>query len=184
MPEPVSVTTVGICYLVGYAALNAYARGDSAISSEARAAQKAATALVESAERSQALFGEKASAISQLRALANECADQNWDGNGASAMDPLAVSMAEAFVRAMPDNVPLPEFAPEPDGSISLDWIQSRSRLFSVSVGINHRLAYAWVDGADRGHAVARFDGDRIPRRVIEGICEIMNHGNTTFRAA
>jgi hypothetical protein len=182
MPEPVS-TTIGI-YLTGYAVLNFYARGGSAISSEAQAVQEAASAVVESAERSQALFGEKAAAISRLRALANECAVQGWDGNEASAIPPLAIFMAERLLRALPDAIPLPEFAPEPDGSISLDWIQSRSRLFSVSVGINHRLAYAWVDGADRGHAVARFDGDRIPRRVIEGICQIMNHGNATFRAA
>lgn len=181
MPEPVPVATFGICYLAGYAALNVYARGGSAISFEAQAAQKAATAVVESAERSQALFGEKAAAISQLRALANECAEQDWDGNEASAIDPLAVFMAEGFVRAMPDSLPLPEFAPEPDGSISLDWIQSRNRLFSLSVGTNHRLAYAWVDGADKGHGVARFDGERLPRRVIEGICEIMNHGNATI---
>lgn len=181
MPEPVSVTTFGICYLAGYAALSVYARGGSAISTEAQAAQRAATAVVQSAERSQALFGAKAAAISCLRALAIECGQRDWDANNAKAIDPLAVVTAEEFVRAMPDGLPLPEFAPEPDGSISLDWIQSRNRLFSVSVGTSQRLAYAWVDGADKGHGVARFDGDRIPRRVIEGIREIMNHGIPTI---
>jgi len=183
MPEPVSATTIGIWYL-GYAALSVYARGGSAISSEARAVQEAATAVVESAERSQALFGEKAAAISRLRALANECAMQGWDGNEASAIHPLAIFMAERLLRALPDAIPLPEFAPEPDGSVSLDWIQSRNRLFSVSVGTNHRLAYAWLDGTDKGHGVAGFDGEKISRRVIEGICEIMNHGHATIRAA
>ena len=182
MPEPVS--TIGLCYLAGYAALNVYARGSSAISSEARAAQKAATTVVESAERSQALFGEKAAAISQLRALAHECSEQGWDGAEACALDPTAVLIAEGFVRALPDGIPLPEFAPEPDGSVSLDWIQSRNRLFSMSVGPSHRLAYAWLDGADKGHGVARFDGENVPPRILEGIRGIMNHGRTSLRAA
>jgi len=161
--------------------LNFYARGGSAISAEALAVEKKAAAVVGSGERSQALFGEKAAAISQLRALANDCSEPGWDGNEASAIGPLAVSMAERLVRALPDGLPLPEFAPEPDGCISMDWIQSRNRLFSISVGNNHRLAYAWVDGADRGHAVAGFDGERAPRRVIEGIREILDHGNATI---
>jgi hypothetical protein len=183
MPGIVSAKTLSLCWL-GYAALGAYARDGSAISNEAQEAQKAATAVADSAERSQALFGAKADSISNLLALANDCAQPDWDGNGASAIHPLAVRIAEDFVRALPDAIPLPEFAPEPDGSISLDWIQSRNRLFSLSVGASNRLAYAWLDGSDKGHGVAGFDGERIPRKIIEGICGIMDHGNVTLRAA
>ena len=61
----------------------------------------------------------------------------------------------------------MPEFAPEPDGAISLDWIQSRHRLFTLSISASNRLAYAWLDGTDKGHGVARFDGRTIPRRVL-----------------
>ena len=71
---------------------------------------------------------------------------------------------------ALPDGISLPEFAPEPDGSISLDWIQSRNCLFSLSVCANGGLAYAWLDGADGGRAAARFDGETIPPVVLEGI--------------
>jgi hypothetical protein len=119
MPEPVS--TVGLCFL-GYVALSTYAKGGSAISVEASAARKAANAVIESIERSQALFGEKTAAISQLRALAIECGQENWDGDGAAMIDPMAILNAEAIVRALPIGIPLPEFAPEPDGSVSLDW--------------------------------------------------------------
>ncbi len=182
MPETVS--RLGLCCLAGYAALNAYARGGTAISSESKEARQAASAVVDHVERSQALFGQKAAAISQLKALANECAEEGWDGAGAHAVSSLAESMAEAVIRALPDGFPLPEFAPEPDGSVSMDWIQCRNRLFSLSVGTSYRLAYAWLDGADKGHAVARFDGESIPPRVLEGIKGIMNHGNALLRAA
>jgi len=178
MPEPVS--KVRLC-LLGYVALSTYATGSSAISVEASAARKAASALIESVERSQALFGEKAAAISQLRALAIECNHENWDGYGATMIDPRAIFNAEAIVRALPIGVPLPEFAPEPDGSVSLDWIQSRTRQFSLSVGRSQRLAYAWLDGTDRGHAVATFDGSTIPPRVIEGILAIVKNGHSAI---
>lgn len=181
MPEPLSVA-VGVCYF-GYSALAAYSRAGSAISPESAAARRSAFAVVESGERSQALFGGKSGAISELQALANECAEEGWDGEGAVAMNPRAVSIAQDFIRALPDGFPLPEFAPEPDGSVSLDWTASRHRRFTLSIGSRNRLAYAWFDGTDRGHAVARFDGDIIPHRILDGIQSISNHASTSFSA-
>lgn len=115
---------------------------------------------------------------SQIIALANECAEAGWDGDEAAPINWAAAYTTVEFIRAMPDDLPLPEFAREPDGSISLDWIQSRNRLFSLSVGATNRLAYAWLDGSDKGHGVARFDGKRIPSRIIEGIIKIRNRCN------
>ena len=182
MFEPVS-TTVGICCF-GYAALNACARGGSAVSSEANALTKAASAVIQTVEESQILFGSKSAVLSQLRLLASDCAHDGWDGNDASALDPVALQTAEDFVRALPAGIPMPQCAPEPDGSISLDWIHSRNRLISVSVGGSNRLAYAWLDGADKGHGVARFDGFLVAPRVLSDIQSIVNNGNASFRAA
>jgi hypothetical protein len=128
------------------------------------------------AERSLALFGEKVAALSQLAALAEECADPRWDGAEAAPLDPAAHAIAGRFIRSLPDGIPLPEFAPEPDGSISLDWTASRTRLFSLSIGYDNRLAYAWLDGADKGHGVAHFDGWLIPPRILDDIRRIVGH--------
>jgi hypothetical protein len=126
---------VPVITVSGHIALQALASGSSAISAEAQALRDAAIAAVRSVERSQALFGRKAEALSRLAALAAECAERGWDGEAGEAIHPLAALWAERFVRVLPDNVSLPEFAPEPDGAISLDWIVSRNRLFSLSVG-------------------------------------------------
>jgi hypothetical protein len=165
-------------------ALHAVASGGSATSLEARAVHQAAGEVVRLAERSQALFGEKAAALSRLAALATECGEQGWDGENASPIDSNAVLMAERFLRALPDGIPMPEFAPEPDGSISLDWIQSRSRLFSLSISHSNRLAYAWLDGTDKGHGVARFDGQNVPLRILDGVKSIVRPGHAGLRAA
>ena len=97
-------------------------------------------------------------------------------------IDPMAILNAEAIVRALPIGVPLPEFAPEPDGSVSLDWTQSRTQQFSLSVGRSHRLSYAWLDGTDSGHGVATFDGSTIPPRIIEGIFAIAKNRPRSHR--
>lgn len=141
-------------------------------------------AVVGCAEQSQALFGEKAVAISKLKAMAMECAEADWNGDGAVPVNPISVFLAENLVRALPDSIPLPEFSPEPDGSVTLDWILSQYRVFSISVGTSNRLAYAWLDGSDKGHAVAQFDGERVPPRIVDCIAEIMHHGYSTIRTA
>ena len=119
----------------------------------------------------------------KLWALADECSEPGWDGDDALPLDHRAVFKAITFIQALPEGVPLPEFAPEPDGSLSLDWISSRNRLFSLSVGTDDRLSYAWLDGTDKGHAVARFDGESVPPRILEGIIAILNGGSALVRS-
>ena len=121
---------------------------------------------------------DKAKAISQIRALLNECSAPGWDGDGANPLTPRTAGQAVQFIRALPDKFALPEFAPEPDGSLALDWIDSRNRLFSLSIGTSKRLAYTWLDGTDKGHAVARFDESNISPRILQGISAIMGHEN------
>jgi hypothetical protein len=111
-------------------------------------------------------------------ALAAECAEMGWDGDGGAPIAVRAAMQAAELIRALPKDLPLPEFAPEPDGSISMDWIQSQHRLFSLSVGEGSRLAYAWLDGTDRGHGVARFDGVTVPPRILEAINRIIGRGD------
>jgi hypothetical protein len=175
-------TTISVNPLAGYVPIRRVERRASAISTEAATARMAVNVVIEWGERSFALFGPKAAIISQIWALVDECAEMGWDGAEAEPISELAAEQAADFIRALPENTPLPEVAPEPDGSISLDWIQSRSRLFSLSIGESNRLAYAWLDGADRGHAVARFDGESVPPRILEGIRRIMNDGHAPVR--
>ncbi len=151
---------------------------------EAQTVRTAACAVVELGEQSFALFGRKSAAISQILALFYESRESDGDGDEAEPISRAAAERAVDFVRVLPHDVPLPEFAWEPDGSISLDWIHSRHRLFSLSIGDGRVLPYAWLDGADRGHAVAFFDGETVPPRILEGIRRIMSGGATPIWAA
>lgn len=168
----------------GHLAVQALVSDSSGLSSEARTVHQTASKVVAAAERSEHLFRAKADALSRLAALTLECAKPDWDGADAAAIDPVAVLQAEQFLRVLPDGLPLPEFAAEPDGAISLDWIAARHRLFSVSIGPRPRLAYAWLDGTERGHGVVRFDGRIIPPQIVDGIRAIMTSGHAGLRFA
>lgn len=174
--------TIGV--VVGMVALSPLARGGSAVSREALASQTAIASVVRATESSQVLFGEKAAAIAAVRTMAAECADVGWDGEEARGISPVALAHAVDFLRALPASLPLPEYAPEPDGSVSFEWAVSRHQRFMVSIGERARLAYAWVDGTDRGHAVARFDGFNIPDRILQGLEALLIHERTAVRTA
>jgi len=139
---------------------------------------------INSTGRSQWWFGPKGAAIARLDDLVRECGADAPDEHGAGTVSPEAVRLAERLVRALPEGVPMPEFAAEPDGSVSLDWIASRTRMFTVSVGSGDHLPYAWLDGAEHGHGVAAFTGAVVPERLIDGIAAIMKNGRSPVRAA
>jgi hypothetical protein len=128
------------------------------------------------------LYGPRTEAISEILSVVATHCRPDWDGEGAEAISQLAADRAIAFIRALPRGVPVPEIAPEHDGSISLDWIDSRSRVLSISIGVSDRLAVAWLDGTNQGHAVERFDGERIPPLILERIRETM--GNASVRVS
>jgi hypothetical protein len=171
MPEPVSL--IPTSDLVG---------DGTAVSAEAGAVHRSAVEARESLEQSIVLFGPQTACISEIVAAAAEHSDPDWNGEGADPVSLLARDRATALIRALPRALPMPEVAPEPDGSLSLDWIHTRSRMVSVSVGVTDRLAFAWIDGTDRGHAVERFDGDRIPSLILDRIRHTMGHAS--IRAA
>jgi hypothetical protein len=167
MPEPLSL--IPTSDVIG---------DGTAVSPEAGAVRKSTIAARQSLEQSIALFGEQSRCISQIREVAAEHSQPDWNGEGADPVSILAVDRAVAFIRALPRGLAMPEVAPDADGSISLDWIDGRSRMLSVSVGVTDRLAFAWIDGTDRGHAVARFDGDRIPWLILDRIGHTIGHAS------
>lgn len=179
MPEPVSLTRA-----LAHCEVLPIAFQGTATSPEAAAIRDLERVIAEFRESSIALFGEKSRALSKIQELVAGHAEAGWDGEGAEPVSRLAATRAERLIRALPNNLPVPEFAPEPDGSISLDWIHSRTRLISVSVGETDRLAYAWLDGTDRGHAVAHFDGERIPSLILDTIRELVLPPNASIRVA
>lgn len=133
---------------------------------------------------SRALYGARSDAISDVWATTFECSRSDWDGAGAAPISPRAAVRAADLIELLPTDLAAPEVAPEPDGSISLDWIASRSRLVTVSVGPGPSLAYAWIDGSNRGHGVVHFGTSEAPAHLVDTIRTVIGDGHATVRLA
>jgi hypothetical protein len=160
------------------------ARENSGFSVEAGLARDGARTALRAVAGSEHLLGRRAKAIAELSALAKECSETGWDGESAAPVSVPSFRNACDFVWALPDSLPIPEFAAEPDGAISLDWIRGPYLLLSVSIGPSQRLAWAWLDGSDSGHGVLRFDGASIPDRLLDEIRRVTSDGGAPVRSA
>lgn len=148
------------------AAAPALYRSSSAVSEEANFIRANTASIVLGFENSRALFGRKNDLLDQLAELSHEYSEPDWDGEGAAAVSASTVFRAELFIRSLPESLQAPELSAEPDGAIALEWMPSRYKTFSISIGEGNRIAYAWVDGTDRGHAVARLNEGEIPSKL------------------
>ena len=133
-------------------------------------------------ESSRALLDPKEDALNRLYELAAECAEADWDGYGAEAVSQSAAVRSAHFIRRLPEDLPLPEISVEPDGEIVLDWSPTPTQTFSVSIGTADRMACAWVNGTEHGHAVVSSNNGEIPSHILQEIQRITNNGST-FRA-
>ena len=154
----------------------------TAVSNEATIVRNLADGLIDSVERSTALFGNKAAVISELWQLFNECNMDNWDGYGARPIELASIYNAIAFIRALPGALAMPVTCPDPDGSVLLEWQRTRLSIFSVNVCASGRVSYAWLDGTDRGHGTADFNGRQVPIRILNDIQFMADHAMSAFR--
>lgn len=75
---------------------------------------------------------------------------ENWDGEGACTIAREAIALANSILGILPDSLPLPEFAPNPNGTLSFYWTLpfgsaeleiGRTRYSWAIVGVDGRVA-------------------------------------------
>src|ERR1700722_8876954 len=81
-----------------------------AVSAEALSVRNGVAAVMSCLERSETLFGAKTDAISKLMSI-------NDDTTEVGVSD-AAIITSISFVRALPDNLPMPDFLADPDGAV------------------------------------------------------------------
>jgi len=116
----------------------------------------------------------KQEAIACVNSITCDCSAPGWDGYKAMPISIESAESAEKFILALPQSIPVPEISPEPDGELSLDWVKTKRSVFSLSMGPNGRMAYAWMDDMGRNCGVGHFDGVTIPDWMLEKISYIV----------
>lgn len=176
MLEPLSMTAA--MYLGSKLAF--YAQPTSAVSQEAQIIRVAAHKILSSTAEPQSLFRSRDDTFSELAEAIDDLivdADQ-------AAVDRLTFEHAKQFLFALPDDLSSPDVGVDPDGAISLAWFASRTRIFSVSIDDSDRVAFAWLDGSDKGHGVERFRPPMLPQRIAMMLRSIVTDGTPSLRVA
>lgn len=113
-------------------------------------------------------MSDKQALLKSLDEIAAEC-----------AVSPATIAHVKEFIRLLPDDVALPELAPEPDGSIGMDWIHLRNCQFSVSVDDSNSIPFAYVDEPNRECGVVCFSyHDVIPDGILDYIKLVSTKGD------
>ncbi len=115
---------------------------------------------------------ENRAAKEELFDVSEECAEPDWDGYGAEAIDIETYRKAFNFIDALPSGYPTPEIDAEPDGHLTFDWHRSPRYTLSVSVSPDGYLFWSALLGARRLNGSEPFL-NRIPGGLLQLILEI-----------
>jgi len=104
-----------------------------------------------------------------------ECSTQDWDGYGAKAISTEIIDKALAYATSLPPDLPMPEFCPEPDGEIALEWFGRNGATISISIGEANQVSYSaifpdnnCVNGTENYKSFTREMLESYIRRTIE----------------
>lgn len=102
-----------------------------------------------------------------LEIVYREASKEDWDGHGAVAADTKSYLLAKTFLSQLPNNMPTPEIAIDPDGEISFEWYISDRKLVVLSIGGNGEINYVGVIGKNRQKGKEHYN-QQIPKTILE----------------
>ena len=88
-------------------------------------------------------YADRESIKQEIHDLIKEAGTENWDGEGALALDVKTVEIAQNLVDEFPGHVIRPDVAATPHGEVDFDWTVSREVMLTVSVCPSGEIAFA-----------------------------------------
>lgn len=99
----------------------------------------------------------------RIYSLLEDAGHENWDGEGALALDRGTVGFAQRLADQLPAYVPVPDIAATPHGEVDFDWVLDNDLMLTVSVGPSGEIAFA---GYFRG---AKLNGEEPWTGILPG---------------
>ncbi len=91
--------------------------------------------------------------------LLESAGEENWDGEGALALTPNTVAIAQKLIDEFPGYVDNPDVAATPHGEIDFDWVIGQDTMLTVSVGPSNQIAFAGIFHTTRLHGSEDWGG-------------------------
>ena len=79
----------------------------------------------------------------EVHGLLEDAGTEDWDGEGALALAPETVDIAQKLIDEFPPPVGRPDVAATPHGEVDFDWVIARNVMLTVSVGPSKEIAFA-----------------------------------------
>ena len=112
---------------------------------------------------------ERLETLRDIESAAQSSANDDWDGDGAAAVEQSTVRYAAKFVCALPTGIAAPGVLVDRDGDITLEWGSTARCTFSVSVARDGTLSYAGVFDQARTYGREGFTG-AVPAVILVNI--------------
>lgn len=137
-------------------------------SAEAGIIQEQLNALRESRGRAVTLETGYRETLRRMTEIVMECAGDDWDGEGGSAISTGSFLSAKRFLEALPSGLQNPGVSLDPDGEMVFEWGQG-AQVFSISFGSGGKLSYAGLFGPSKTHGV-EYITYGLPRELVAKI--------------
>lgn len=94
--------------------------------------------------------GERLLLKKRVREISKVSERNNWDGEGASALDPSTLETAQGLVDVFPVSAIIlqPDVSATPQGEVDFDWVVSQDTMLTVSACPSGEIAFAGIFGA------------------------------------
>jgi len=115
-------------------------------------------------------------AVVALLEAATAASAPNWDGYRSQPISVGSFFFAEALLRTIPPDVPMPDIDVHPDGQVGLDWLFSRRRMFSLAIDALGTIAFAGMCGEQKVTGRDSFTGTFPPAARFHLSCILAGH--------
>jgi len=104
--------------------------------------------------------------VDSLIELYRECANPDWDGEGAQPVGEGAVNEACTLLFLLPPDVSSPTLLAEPSGAIAFEWYKKPNQVLVLSVNGNKSIQFAALLGnGNESHGKVNFSGS-MPKEI------------------
>ena len=79
----------------------------------------------------------------EVHGLLKDAGTEDWDGEGALALAPETVDIAQKLIDEFPPLVGRPDVNATPHGEVDFDWVIDRNVMLTISVGPSRKIAFA-----------------------------------------
>ena len=101
----------------------------------------------------------------EVCALLKQAGAENWDGEGALALAPETVDIAQKLIDEFPGCVARPDVAATPHGEVDFDWVIAQDMMLTVSIGPSGGIAFSGLFRGARLNGCEPWTG-RLPQFV------------------